>query len=91
MAGGHEEIDPIKSNPNSHKAIGVVAMTFLLVGLAWWLKGSPFTMCRTMKGSCPTQNTAACQATMDCPETAKCPSAGSPESGTTPDVPATED
>ena len=45
MASGHEEIDPIKSNPNSHKAIGVVLMLTILVGLAYWLRGSPFSNC----------------------------------------------
>lgn len=43
MGSQHEEIDPIKSNPASHKAIGVVAMVTLLVGLGYWLGGSPYT------------------------------------------------
>lgn len=43
MGSAHEEIDPIKTNPDSHKAIGVVAVFALLVGLGWWLKGSPFS------------------------------------------------
>lgn len=43
MGSQHEEIDPIKSNPASHKAIGVVAMVALLVGLGYWLGGSPYT------------------------------------------------
>lgn len=37
MASEHEEVDPIKSNPTSHKAIGVVGMVAFLVGLSYWL------------------------------------------------------
>jgi len=43
MAGGHEEVDPIKSNPDSHKALGVAAMVCLLGGLGYWLAGSPYS------------------------------------------------
>lgn len=39
MASEHEEVDPIKSNPNSHKVIGVVMMVTILVGLSWCLAG----------------------------------------------------
>ncbi|MBI4178918.1 hypothetical protein HY522_05825 [bacterium] len=37
MASEHEEIDPIKSNPDSHKAIGVALMILVLVGLSYAL------------------------------------------------------
>ena len=45
LASEHEEIDPIKSNPASHKAIGVVVMLAILIGLGIWLRGSPFSNC----------------------------------------------
>ncbi|OGH57948.1 MAG: hypothetical protein A3G34_05715 [Candidatus Lindowbacteria bacterium RIFCSPLOWO2_12_FULL_62_27] len=44
MSSEHEEIDPIKSNPTSHKAIGVALMLVILIGLACWLKGDRRTL-----------------------------------------------
>ena len=81
MTGGHEEIDPIKSNPNSHKAIGVVAMLVVLVGLGYFLRGDkrPATA-KSPTEACPYME--ACPATDSCPpsdtrpDSGKCPMGG---------------
>ncbi len=75
MGSEHEqEIDPIKTNPNSHKAIGVVALILLLGGLGYYLRGSPLTMRRmqcpfsgkTGMTACPAmQTTPACSEPSD--------------------------
>lgn len=60
MAGEHDEVDPIKSNPNSHKAVGVALVVTVLVGLGYWLRGSPFSTCAISSAGDAVPTAACC-------------------------------